>query len=268
MTPELLLERAAEARADRYRNLTDRPARRAAAAGGNGIGAVVAPGAWRVEVPPSVAERDAAAGDPSAPTVSGFASVTEVPYQMFDLFGPYTEVVSRDAFDVTLAGSPLVEFTINHARGGSIPMAHTRNGTLDLSAIKDGETTGLWYDARVDPTRTDVADAVKALARGDLAESSFKFTITKGLWSPDYTEFRINEVDLSRGDVSAVNFGANPNATALLRSDLEELFPGSDLRALIRDALAEALRDGSGQAADAAPAAPVAPVLVPHRRVF
>lgn len=148
--------------------------------------------------------------------VGGVASTTEDPYEMYDFWGPYTEVVSRGAFGKTLASAPLVEFTLNHGAGGGLPMAHTRNGTLSLSETDEG----LSYDAFVDPTRTDVSNMLKALERGDLAEASFKFRIDSGVWSPDYTEYRIEAVDLNRGDVSAVNFGANPNASSSLRAQV------------------------------------------------
>ena len=169
----------------------------------------------RASAAPATASVRAAADSGSAlpENVFGIASRTEVGYEMWDMFGPYTEVVDREAFDGTLAAEPLVEFALNHSAGGGAPMAHTRNATLALSV---GEP-GLTYEAKVDHTRTDVADMLKALERGDLAEASFKFRITKGQWSPDYTEYRISEVDLDRGDVSAVNFGANPNATSSAR---------------------------------------------------
>lgn len=147
-------------------------------------------------------------------TVVGYASVTETPYEMYDAFGPYSEVVTRDAFDATLSRSPMVEFTVNHGAGGGLPMAHTRNDTLALSV----DETGLRYEAQVNPARSDVADMLTAMRDGDLAEASFKFRIDSGQWSPDYTEYRINAADLNRGDVSAVNFGANPAATAGLRA--------------------------------------------------
>ena len=159
-----------------------------------------------------------AKADTSTANVIGMASVTEHAYEMYDFFGPYTEVVAADAFDKTLAANPTVEFTLNHNRGGGAPMASTRNGTLDLSVKKDGDLPGLHYDANVDGTRTDVADMVKALKRGDLAEASFKFFIKSGQWSPDFTEYRIEEVDLHGGDVTAANFGANPHATSALRA--------------------------------------------------
>lgn len=158
--------------------------------------------------------------------VTGLASVTESPYEMHDAFGPYMEVVTRTAFGATLDESPLVEFTVNHGAGGALPMAHTRNGTLDLLQ----EDSGLRYEAFVDPERHDVQDMLLAMKRGDLAESSFKFRITKGVWSEDYSEYRIDAVDLSRGDVSAVNFGANPAATSGLRAQPKPAEARSDSR--------------------------------------
>lgn len=170
--------------------------------------------------------------------IGGHASTTEDPYEMYDMFGPYTEIVTTGAFGKTLEAGPLVEFTVNHGHGGGLPMAHTRNSTLDL--VED--ETGLNYDAFVDPTRGDVAILLAALERGDMAEASFKFRITQGQWSPDYTEFRINEVDLDGGDVSAVNFGANPAATSGLRAADDAPVVERDtthLRALIAAALSE-----------------------------
>lgn len=146
--------------------------------------------------------------------VGGHASTTEDPYEMYDMFGAYTEVVTRGAFGATLASSPLVEFTVNHGAGGGLPMAHTRNDTLELVENE----VGLRFDAYVDPKRADVKVMLAALSRGDLAEASFKFRIDAGLWSLDWTQYRIDKVDLNRGDVSAVNFGANPNATSGVRA--------------------------------------------------
>lgn len=197
-------------RADHYRAPSSRPSQRRSAADAH------APAAVRVDLAHAIV-RAATVNEDGSVTVGGMASITEQGYEMYDMFGSYTEVVSLDAFDRTLGNAPLVEFTLNHNRGGGLPMAHTRNGTLSLSAVKEGDATGLAYEAQVDPTRTDVADMVKALQRGDLAEASFKFSITRGQWSPDYTEYRIDEVDLERGDVSAVNFGANPAATSMVR---------------------------------------------------
>jgi HK97 family phage prohead protease len=147
--------------------------------------------------------------------VGGVASTTEDPYEMYDFFGPYTEITSSGCFEKTLARTDLLtEYVVNHGAGGSLPMAHTRNGTLQL--VESDE--GLDWTAVCDPQRNDVNDMVLAMMRGDLVEASFRFRIVRGQWSPDYTEYRIDEVDLHRGDVSAVNFGANPHASSGLRA--------------------------------------------------
>jgi HK97 family phage prohead protease len=151
--------------------------------------------------------------------VTGHASVTDTPYEMYDMFGPYTEQVVSGAFGKTLAASPTVEFALNHGRGGGASMARTTNGTLDLAE----DETGLRYEAFVDPRRADVMDMLYALERGDLVEASFKFRIVRGSWSPDWTEYHIGETDLDGGDVSACNFGANPAATSGLRENAAPL---------------------------------------------
>jgi len=204
----ITIERAAEARAVGARDVTARPSQRRHAEWVEGTSAPRIARAFDVR----------AASDGATAVIEGMASITERGYEMWDGFGPYTETVDLAAFDATLAASPLVEFTLNHGAGGGLPMAHTRNGTLELAAIKAGDETGLSYAASVDPARTDVADALLAMQRGDLAEASFKFRIVRGQWSPDWTEYRILEVDLHRGDVSAVNFGANPMAWSAARS--------------------------------------------------
>jgi len=194
------IREAAAARAAEVRQSTDRPSQRRNSPESGALAVV------RAAVECRDARAEKAPNGADAVRLSLYASITEKPYDMYDMFGPYSEVVSRDAFDKTLAASPLVEFVVNHGAGGGIPMAHTRNDTLTLGI---GEA-GFYYEPLVDPTRSDVADMLKAYERGDIAESSFKFRIDAGKWSPDYTEFRIDAVDMHRGDVSIVNFGANP----------------------------------------------------------
>lgn len=175
-----------------------------------------------------------AAGTADAgPGVVGLASRTDTPYEMFDAYGPYVEIVAAAAFDVTLAADPLVEFTLNHNAAGGAPMAHTRNGTLVLGMSADG----LGYDASVDGTRHDVADMLKALQRGDLAESSFKFSIDAGRWNEAFDTFTIMQVDLNRGDVSSVNFGASPTTTSSARdlTQIAERIADEVVRTIRRD---------------------------------
>lgn len=143
---------------------------------------------------------------------NGCASTVEQPYEMYDFWGPYTEIVDRGAFDATLAADPDVAFLLNH-RG--MTMARTKSKTLELSIDPE---QGLISDAYCNPERTDVRDLAHAISDGDVDQMSFAFNIVRGQWSPDYTEYRILEVDLDRGDVSAVNFGANPNTSISARA--------------------------------------------------
>ncbi len=162
--------------------------------------------------------------------VEGYASVAEEGYEMFDWFGPYTEIVEASAFGKTLAAEPLVVYRENH---GGTPMATTRNGRLILTA----DSTGLHDRAYLNPKREDVKRLVTAIEDRDVTEQSFMFRITGGKWSPDYTEFRITEVDLDRGDVGPVTYGANPATSVNARSAqfLDELrnMPTSAARAAL-----------------------------------
>jgi HK97 family phage prohead protease len=143
--------------------------------------------------------------------LSGIASVTDTPYEMWDFAGPYDEIVARRAFDDTLASDPDVAFLVNH-RG--VTMARTTNGTLEL-AMGDA---GLRSEAWLNPKRQDVTDLVLAIEDRDIDEMSFAFMLEEGRWSEDFTTFTITRLDINRGDVSAVNYGANPYTSIAARS--------------------------------------------------
>jgi HK97 family phage prohead protease len=159
-------------------------------------------------------------------TVEGYASVTESPFEMWDWLGPYSEVVRTGAFAKTLAENPQVQLLLNH---GGLAMAYTKAGTLRLSE----DTTGLHMEADVSTKRSDVGDMLAALEEGSVDEMSFAFRVTRQQWSPDYDQRDILEVDLHRGDVSVVNFGANPATSvgALRAADFDRL-DEADARAL------------------------------------
>lgn len=143
--------------------------------------------------------------------VEGYASAFEQGYEMWDWYGPYTEIVSAGAADQTLAADPEVVFRFNHE---GTPMAGTRNGRLELWA----DAAGLGERAYLNPKRSDVQLLVQAIEDGDVREQSFMFRITAGQWSPDYSEYRISGFDLERGDVGPVTYGANPHTSVSARS--------------------------------------------------
>lgn len=163
--------------------------------------------------------------DGSGLRFNGVASATESPYDMFDEFGPYNEVISAGAFGSTLARSDLsVPLVLGHDPLRRI--ASTDNGTLSLQETPVGLVVGA--DLQADDQ--DVQYIAPKLRSGLISEMSFAFRIDAGAWSPDFTEFRITSVNLQRGDVSIVGYGANPATTAALRTAPER--QGMSLAAL------------------------------------
>jgi HK97 family phage prohead protease len=164
----------------------------------------------------------------------GHASVVNAPYEMWDSFGPYMEVIDGGAFTRTLNARPDVAFLVNH-RG--VTMARTTNDTLKLSM----DDVGLAVEAWLNPKRQDVSDLVVAVQDRDVTEMSFAFMLADGggVWSSDFETFRITDLDLDRGDVSAVNYGANPYTDVAARSgeilaDLDHLPAGAARAAVER----------------------------------
>lgn len=153
-------------------------------------------------------ELRASAADPNVVTFTGVASATEQPYVMHDMFGEYSEVISRGAFERTLNRADLdVPLVLGHDQLRRI--ARTTNGTLTLAETD----AGLVPTATLDMTDVDTAYIVPKMRSGLIGEMSFAFRIVNGVWSPDYSEYRINEVDIHRGDVAIVGYGANPNTS-------------------------------------------------------
>lgn len=149
----------------------------------------------------------------------GYASVFESPYDVFG--GPenggWAETVDRGAFDVTLREKPDVMFLVNHE---GMPLARTKSGTLRLTTDRKGLRT----EADLDRRDSDVARLEVKMDRGDMDEMSFAFRAKRQEWDDEYTERRILEASIHKGDVSIVNFGANPAAAgASLRSFIDFL---------------------------------------------
>lgn len=164
--------------------------------------------------------------------VYGHASVVERPYEMWDTFGPYKEIIGRDGIASALAADPDMAFLTNH-RG--VTMARTTSGSLVLGL----DDIGFAIDGWLNPARQDVSDLVIAIDDRDVTEMSFAFVLLAGEWSADFSTFRITELDLHRGDVSAVNYGANPYTDVACRAgevlaDLDRLPDGAARAALAR----------------------------------
>ncbi len=188
---------AAAARSQGYRQRGDRPSqRRAPGAEFSGLAHVAA----RAQV------QMREAGESGLLAFEGYASVYEAPYEMWDMWGPYTEVVSTGAASDLARADLDVPLVLAHDQLRRI--ARTTNGTLELSQDERGLRA---LAPSLDPADVDVAYIAPKLRAGLIDEMSFAFRIELGMWSPDYTEYRIERFTIHRGDVAIVGFGANPS---------------------------------------------------------
>lgn len=194
---------AAEARTAGVQAAADRPSqRRCAEDPGSRAAALVR--ADRIEL------RAADTGDGTL-HFTGFASVYNRGYEMWDFFGPYMENVNSGAGALSLARDDLdVPFVLAHDSLRRI--ARTTNGTLTLDEREEDGKEGLYVDApNLDARDADVAYIAPKLDSGLIDEMSFRFRINAGSWSPDYMNYSITEYDIHRGDVAIVGYGANPH---------------------------------------------------------
>ena len=195
---------AAVARRDAVAQRADRPRERRSAEAGRGASARAV----------ASLELRAKGDDSGSLDFHGVASVTERAYDMWDYYGPYTEVISAGAFSASLARADLdVVLVLGHDSMRRI--ARTTNGSLVLAETDEGLDV---LAAGLDPLDADVAYIAPKIRSGLIDEMSFAFQIELGQWSPDYTEYRIERVNIHRGDVSIVGYGANPNTSAELRT--------------------------------------------------
>jgi uncharacterized protein len=198
-----ILEAAAEARAAGVRAATDRPSQRRCAE--------TAGSAPAVRVRAERVELRAAGDDDGLLHFTGFASVYNRGYEMWDMFGPYTEQVNSGAGAQSLAREDLdVPFVLAHDSLRRI--ARTTNGSLTLAEQTVDDVEGLHVDApELDARDADVAYIAPKLRSGLVDEMSFRFRIEAGSWSPDWMEYHIERYDIHRGDVAIVGYGANPH---------------------------------------------------------
>jgi HK97 family phage prohead protease len=157
--------------------------------------------------------------NPATSTVvlEGYAATYE-PYDVYggESRGGWREQIQPTAFDTTLATSPDVQLLVNHE---GCPLARTKSGTLQLSRDRHG----LRVRALLDRNDPDVQALLPKMARGDMDEMSFGFRVKDQIWDANYTQRTITEVSLQKGDVSVVNYGANPGTRVVIGDAVEAL---------------------------------------------
>ena len=155
---------------------------------------------------PSSAKRSSSATSDATATLTGYARRCST--RRYDMYGGpdkggWTEYVDPKAFDETLKRKPDLHLLINHE---GMPLARTKSGTLRLST----DRIGLHVGAELDRSDPDVQRLEVKMGRGDMDEMSFAFRTVRHEWNNDESERRLLELNLDKGDVSVVNFGASP----------------------------------------------------------
>lgn len=151
--------------------------------------------------------RSAESGD--GYTLSGYASVYDVPYSVRDSLGEYQETIRAGAFTRSVGRADDVRLLLNH---DGVPLARTKSGTLTLDST---DPHGLRVDARLDPSSPLVASVKSAMDRGDLDQMSFAFSAQRQKWSADYSQRDV--LDATLFDVSVVTYPASEATSVALR---------------------------------------------------
>lgn len=227
------IERAAQSRRTMYRARADRPSQRRGQVSHGGRAAASFPTQFRLYT-----AGDLAPAPGMTPTGGGWtgnddgsfgiddlffiglASSTNSPYEMYDQAGPYNEIVAPGAFRASLdLGAQLdVPLVIEHNSIQRIARTTVPPGQPGHLSLAETDM-GLTCCAQLDPNDADVKYIMPKIQSGLISEMSFRFEITSGEWSPDFSQYVINSASLQRGDVSIVGYGANPNTFAGLSAN-------------------------------------------------
>ena len=133
--------------------------------------------------------------------------------------GTYDEQISPGAFPSTLSGRPDVQLLTNHE---GLPLARTtvpprQPGHLSLTE----DHKGLRFDAQLDRDDPDARLVHRKVASGLMDQCSFAFWTVSQDWNDSRTLRTIIAVNLDRGDVSIVNYGASPTTSVDARAVLK-----------------------------------------------
>lgn len=170
-----------------------------------------------------IREATSTAGAPVV-ELEGYAAVFNYEYEMYG--GPpygWIERILPGAFDETLAEKPDVVFVVNHE---GLPLARTRSETLSLTI----DDHGLLMGATLDASDPDVSALVPKIRRRDVTEMSFAFRVLEQIWRqhddwPEDEEYPpardLVKVNINRGDVSVVTFGASDATEIDFRAAVE-----------------------------------------------
>lgn len=144
---------------------------------------------------------------PAAPSFDGYASAYEVGYDM-DFWGPYTEIVDAGAGAKSLAQEGL---DVPLRATAPVPAPHRphHHPRTARSAVSDSARTPTastsWHPTSTLPTTTSPTSPPSP--QRPRRRDELHVPHHPRPWSPDYTEYRIHEYDIHRGDVAIVGYG-------------------------------------------------------------
>lgn len=146
--------------------------------------------------------------------VAGYASVTEVAYELYDAFGAYDETIEKGAFGKSLAliNAGLAEIT--HTLDHRVGMATMASGRLSVGE----DDRGLWMVSRLSMDESDAALYIAKMRNESIpGQMSMMGWIREWSWNEDYDALRVHEWDLADGDVASLMlYGANPNTSEVV----------------------------------------------------
>lgn len=178
----------------------------------------------------NVVVRDATGTGDGSWVISGYAAVFDQATILYD--GNYfrmREQIAPGAFDEVLASDPLVHLNFGHDMQTAIASTQAPDAIGRLKLAVD--STGLHFDAKVDPTDPDCVRLAAKMRRGVVNQASFAFRIgdedvlitslPDGRDDELYTIRRVSELF----DVCACAQGAYPQTTSQIRSVLAPYLP-------------------------------------------
>lgn len=167
---------------------------------------------WPLDASPQIRMDAAEDGAPAqVANFLGWASTTDSGYDVHDWLGTYVETIRSGAFAKSLRETPNVMMFFDH---DGVPLASTGADTSRLSEDKQGLRNEADWDLR-SPYSNGIAISVQ---RGDLSKMSFSFAAMQDDWTADYSARTVTELRLY--DTSVVSFPANPETSAMLRSEM------------------------------------------------